>query len=807
MGNKCFKNEEKNILTNFEDEDQYETLKENLIEDLFEGDNIFLEKYKDEYKIINIIQKDFIYNIYKAQNINEKREVCLKVYNKNKLELGDYDFFLEKIKREEEIVKLCNSKNIVNIYKKIETPYNIIFEMESWDINLSDYIEKNGEFPYNETFREILYGITDALKILHKNNIIHRNIRPCNLFLTGKNLIKLGGFEHSIYIKDNTSEPIGCYYYAAPEIIKKLPYNEKCDLWSLGITLHELLFGNLPYGINPSKYLVKQAILYQENFCYKKSDNKLINGLFSQLLNVNQKNRINFEDFFDYIEKFRIEAEKEKDIIFPIKTNIDKKKGSFKNVPKNNYVIKDKYMKKIMNIIEADNLPDIMNFPNGCVNSKENISIKFNNIIYYDENKDFNNFVKKDSDVFEKITSGAFILCENLESMSIIREEILKKNKNDKRIVFNLITSGRSCEKIMDFINSNKEFDNCIKNICIFCVFPKKYIHLKNKYPKIHDDIYHLRKDVIEFINKHSSENIKAFPITKLITLDEYKSKYKDRHIKISEYYGNINLNIYKKFYMDIKDLIDEESRNKKLKTTPKDLIEGFSTFNIENAFKNKKVENYSDIELLDRLIIKEYSKSTFFKDLNKWLMNPKISTYEVVSYFTARLMYSLNSYAIKNSKYFTLEETLYRGIKMPYSNLLPYERAKGKIIILTSFTSTSQKEAKAKSFSGRCASSSIYITNLLFSVIFIIKNIYKNNWISNGINIQELSMYPGEKEILFQPFSFYYVIDVKIDLKNYTADIYLETIGKTKILEEELKNGKEIRYNKTDNIIEIEES
>ena len=93
MENKCFKNEEKNILTNFEDEDQYETLKENLIEDLFEGDNIFLEKYKDEYKIINIIQKDFIYNIYKAQNINEKREVCLKVYNKNKLELEIMIFF------------------------------------------------------------------------------------------------------------------------------------------------------------------------------------------------------------------------------------------------------------------------------------------------------------------------------------------------------------------------------------------------------------------------------------------------------------------------------------------------------------------------------------------------------------------------------------------------------------------------------------------------------------------------------------------------------------------------------------------
>ena len=58
-----------------------------------------------------------------------------------------------------------------------------------------------------------------------------------------------------------------------------------------------------------------------------------------------------------------------------------------------------------------------MNIPNGLIYSNKNETIKFNNIIYYDENSDFSNYVNKDSDKFEKNTSGAFILCNNLDSM------------------------------------------------------------------------------------------------------------------------------------------------------------------------------------------------------------------------------------------------------------------------------------------------------------------------------------------------------------------------------------------------------
>ena len=95
-------------------------------------------------------------------------------------------------------------------------------------------------------------------------------------------------------------------------------------------------------------------------------------------------------------------------------------------------------------------------------------------------------------------------------------------------------------------------------------------------------------------------------------------------------------------------------------------------------------------------------------------------------------------------------------------------------------------------------------MTSKIFSVIYIITNNCHNNWVPSGINVQEESNYKKEKEILFQPFSFYYVKNVIIDTKNYTADIYLETVGKTEILEEKIKGGKKIIYNKNANIMEV---
>jgi len=168
--------------------------------------------------------------------------------------------------------------------------------------------------------------------------------------------------------------------------------------------------------------------------------------------------------------------------------------------------------------------------------------------------------------------------------------------------------------------------------------------------------------------------------------------------------------------------------------------------------------------------------------------------------------MYSLNNYGLEQKKYFKKNVYLYRGEKKKYTYLLPYERAVGKIIAISSFTSTSQNMNKAENWGGRNKSRNIYSHNGKFSVLYKIKNIAIESSIPCGINIQNVSEYYDEEEILFQPFSFYRVKSVKFDYQYYTVDIELETIMKKEILEYKIKKGKKVNYDKIQDIVYAED-
>ena len=766
----------------------------------------FLGGYKSNYKDVFFIEENNLSKIYSAFNTKEKRECCLKVINKKVLLQSDYDFHIEQLKKEEEITKLCKSEYIVNFYQRLETEENIIFELESCgfddDNNLQKYLMNNGNLKGEKKFfKQIVLSIAEALKVIHSKGVIHRDIKPNNIFLkeeNNKKLIKLGDFGCSIFKKDNISDPIGTIIYSAPEIINNIEYDEKCDLWSLGITLYELYFGNLPYGLKVTTNSIIKAISNPEKFIFQKSKIPTLDVLFKRLLTINPKERMTYEEFFQLV--FNEEFMKEDKNISNIKykelykkilkeENVDFRKKTKTIDEKNDPKLRQKRnVDRILSFVQEGHLPDIMNFANGSTTSEQ----KYNNIIYYDENIDFLSSINKDSDYFERNTPGAFILCTNIISLNLVKSEILRQIKKDKRFSFNLITTGSQCEKIMSFLKDNENLEKNIKNICIYCNYIDKYLHLKDKYKKIHEDIYNKQEDVINFIKKFSSSEIRPYPLTKLVTYQDYVEKYKERHFTVSKFYGNLTLENYKKYIKQMRNLIHEDEKENKLFGVGEETVfEGFLSFNLEK-----------DLETLDKVIIKEYTKNTFYGDLNKWLMNSKMNFYEPIAYFTSRLMYSLNNYAQENNLYFSQnDKILYRGIKLPYTVLLPYERAKGKVILLSAFTSTSEDKSFAENWAGRSQAIQLYNTNLKFSVVFNIKNKFHKNWISNGINVQNESEY-DEQEILFQPFSFYYVENVKINLKNYTADIYLETIGKLEILEEKIKMEKNICYNKKDNIV-----
>ena len=108
--------------------------------------------------------------------------------------------------------------------------------------------------------------------------------------------------------------------------------------------------------------------------------------------------------------------------------------------------------------------------------------------------------------------------------------------------------------------------------------------------------------------------------------------------------------------------------------------------------------------------------------------MSKNFISYEVIAYFIARLMYSLNKYAKKEGNYYLEKNNLYSGMKLPYSSILPYERLKGKIILLSSFILTFEDIKIAENYSGRNNAESLYNLKKKFSVIFMIKNNYKKN-------------------------------------------------------------------------------
>ena len=162
------------------------------------------------------------------------------------------------------IMKELNHPNIIKLIevKEDSVSYNYICEFCN-DKTLSDYIkEKSDKQLSEEIVQFIMKQIVSAVKYLHDKKIVHRDIKPENIFikynseedLLNKNILNskiiLGGFYASTHLKkgDILYELAGSVNYMAPEIQTEVDfYNEKVDIWSLGILCFVLLHGGLPY--------------------------------------------------------------------------------------------------------------------------------------------------------------------------------------------------------------------------------------------------------------------------------------------------------------------------------------------------------------------------------------------------------------------------------------------------------------------------------------------------------------------------------------------------------------------------------
>ena len=768
----------------------------------------FLGKYSKNYEEILMIDHTELSKIYVAYNKIQNKECCLKSINKEKIK-KDY-FLVQKINSEIQMNTICKSKNVIELYKTFETDNYYNFEFEYYDGNLLEsIIYKYGRLHSRSILRKIILDISNALKTLNDLGIMHRDINPYNIFIKNfeedkeEVMAKLGNFCCAIFIEDNKSEPIGTIPYTTPEILKNLEYDEKCDLWSLGVTLYVLYFGRHPFE---HKYLINLNSMieniHSEKFLLLKSGFPSFDILLNRLLQRDPKKRMSFDEFFDFVfdknflinENAFLESKPHyKNLYNSILLEEKPLINDFLNLEHPSLYQQNKQNQNhIISLIKKGIIFDVNNIIDDyIINNNKRI---YNNIIYFADNEKTKNDIIKDFEFFENITPGAFILCPDFKSLELIRNDIVIKNKRNKNIIFNVIINSNSCDKVIDFLNSNLDFKKCINNVCIYDPNLDNLQNLKSKKnSNIIYDVYNKQSEIKEFIEKFSSKDIQPFSFNKLNTYNDYISKYKIIHLKISEFYGDISFKDYENHIENKIKLTNDEIEKRKL--------ERFKEF-IDSKFSWL-------IEYISSEINKVFRKEIFYDDINNWIKITQILPYEAIPYITSRFIYCLNLYGNQNKRYFNKDKAILRkGIKLSYSCLMPYIKAKGKIILFSSFILTSVEEKLAKILSGRENSKVQYKFSKLFSVIYIIKYNYQKNWIPNAIIVDEES--PREelkeiKEILLLPFSFYHLKDIKIDFDNYSADIYLETIGKTEILEEKIKLGKNIIYNEEKNIMEIQ--
>ena len=760
------------------------------------------------------VKETRIYKFYDAFNEETEKEICMKVLNKENDvdEKIDIDFFLKKIKNEANILKQLNSDYIIKLYDIFDNDKFYILETEYVNCSIKTHLSDAKIFEEGDIniFKNIVISLVQALKELKEKGIIHRNIKPENIFVIESNddpennfEIKLANFDCAIHIKDvQNSKPMGTFIYTAPEIINNLEYNEKADYWSLGIVLFELYFGCHPFIKDESIYKIRKILDGNEEFIFRKSYIPSLDVLFKRLLCINPNERMSFEELCDFIENENF-----------LKEDIDKYPKKYiqlyEDIKKEKQISYPKISHESFELNVKTMINEILSFFK-TVNHSGNIlyhdikfepHIKFNNIIYYDEinDKKYQNDVYSDCELFEENTIGSFIFCNNMVELELIKTELIQEFKKNNKYKFNLITTGRAwVDKINDLLNKDEDFKLLIQNVCIYCGDVKKYNHLFNV--DIIEGVWCTQEPVIKFIKKTSSAEIESYPLIKLVTYENYKKEYKLLHRIISSFYGKQdNKNeIYKENKKKLDELINKEDMEKKLKEKKQTLDDAFQNFE-----KNDDLENI-------KLIIKEYTKNTFYGDFNRWQLSLDAKYYISFAYFASRLIYCLNEYGKEINKetnkinYFNKNQEIYRGILTSLKNILPYKRAEKKVIVFPSFASSSSKIDVGKRWANRERSTATIKKEKDFSVIYYITNIYKKGWFPNSIDIHNISQFPDESEILYQSFSFFYVEKVVIDYNKKNADIYLKTIGKSCILEEEIRNGKDIEYNEKENMIQV---
>ncbi len=200
----------------------------------------------NRYQIISKIGQGGMAVVYRARDLKLERNVAIKLLKK---EYSQDAEFIERFKNEARSAAKLSHSNIVAAYDIVNSGERHYIVMELVEgITLRDYIARKGRLSNKETIG-IALQTAEGLSEAHKNGIIHRDIKSQNIIISKEGRIKIGdfGIAKAASTNSNGQPVIGSAHYIAPEQAANGEADARSDLYSLGISMYEMITGRLPY--------------------------------------------------------------------------------------------------------------------------------------------------------------------------------------------------------------------------------------------------------------------------------------------------------------------------------------------------------------------------------------------------------------------------------------------------------------------------------------------------------------------------------------------------------------------------------
>ncbi len=203
----------------------------------------------NRYRVVARIGHGGMAEVYEGNDIIGKKTVAIKLIRKDIME---NPVNLIRFKNEATIAASLNHPNIVKVYNHGTVdgvPY-IANEFIKGQ-NLKQVLDFRSSVPIEEAV-DYMIQLASALDYAHSHGIVHRDVKPDNLYVMGDGTIKLGDFgiaqtDATSQITSKDSEIVGSVHYLAPEITSGKPATGQSDIYSAGVTFFELITGHVPY--------------------------------------------------------------------------------------------------------------------------------------------------------------------------------------------------------------------------------------------------------------------------------------------------------------------------------------------------------------------------------------------------------------------------------------------------------------------------------------------------------------------------------------------------------------------------------